>query len=212
MSLAAIAIVSFAVALSGALSPGPLLAITMGRAVRYGAREGPLLITGHSILELAMVVLLVFGFGYYLRNPVITSIIGLVGGCVLILFGVWMLFGTTFTFVDEFVENNKRQKSSSVLKSILSGIVVSFLNPYWFLWWITIGLTYLTLALPKGVSGILAFFIGHISADFLWYSIVSLFLAKGIKPYRFTAMLVIIKLCGIFLIGFGIFLIANVLT
>ncbi len=68
MSLFSIALSSFVIALSGALSPGPLLVVTMSRSISYGAREGPLISLGHSILELIMVTMLIFGFGYYLKN------------------------------------------------------------------------------------------------------------------------------------------------
>ncbi|MCM8765188.1 MAG: hypothetical protein NC830_07520 [Candidatus Omnitrophica bacterium] len=63
MSLSAIALSSFTIALSGVLNPGPLLAITVTRSLKYGAKQGPLLIFGHSILELVMVVFLVAAFG-----------------------------------------------------------------------------------------------------------------------------------------------------
>ncbi|MCM8759513.1 MAG: LysE family translocator [Candidatus Omnitrophica bacterium] len=211
MSLFAIALSSFGVALSGALSPGPLLAVTMSRSVHYGAKEGPLIGLGHSILELVMVVMLIFGFGYYLKKPMVVDIIGLVGGCVLILFGLWMVFSKEYImFVEETAKN--RQCQPSFLMSIFSGIIVSLSNPYWFLWWITIGLTYLSIAIPMGIPGVIAFFFGHISADLLWYSFVSFVLAKGVKPMQIFAMLIISKLCGLFLTGFGIFLIARVIV
>ncbi len=77
MSFISIALSSFAVALSGAISPGPLLAVTVTRSLSFGAREGPLLITGHSILEFIMVILLATGFGIYLRQPDFLKLSGL---------------------------------------------------------------------------------------------------------------------------------------
>ncbi len=99
--------------------------------------------------------------------------------------------------------------SSGPIKSIFTGIVISLSNPYWFIWWITVGLVYLSIALPEGIWGVAAFFIGHISADFLWYSIVSFFVARGIKPVNHKAFLFLVRFCGLFLAGFGFFLIMD---
>ncbi|MCX7704761.1 MAG: LysE family translocator [bacterium] len=210
MSLFTIALSSFVIALSGALSPGPLLAVTISRTISYGPKEGLFLSLGHSILEFALIILLISGFGYYLKKPAVADTIGIIGGCILILFGIWMLFTREFITFDGQIANTQKFKiSSSILRSILSGVAVTLSNPYWLLWWVTIGLTYLSIALPRGVSGILVFFIGHISADFLWYSLVSVFLAMGVKPTQLMVILIIMKFCGLFLLGFGIFLIAS---
>lgn len=203
MNLFTIATTSFIVAFSGALSPGPLLAVTVDRSLVKGAKEGPLLITGHSILELLLVILLVSGFSTYLKQPVFAKVSGILGG----FFLLWMAF-------------NIMQKSSSYLiaktklrnfpgSSIFSGIFVSLSNPYWSIWWATIGLTYLSIATPRGFQGITAFFLGHISADFLWYSIVSFSISKGKKKIRPRIHSIISACCGIFLGAFGVFLIVK---
>jgi len=84
------------------------------------------------------------------------------------------------------------------------GVIASISNPYWILWWTTIGLGYLVAAMKLGVGGVIIFFLGHITADFAWYSIVSLGVSRGKalikdKPYQ-----MIIRLCGLLLLGFGI--------
>ncbi|HPP13333.1 MAG TPA: LysE family transporter, partial [bacterium] len=57
MNLAAIGLTSFVIALSGALMPGPLLAVTVERSVRDGFIAGPLVVLGHGLLEVILVVL-----------------------------------------------------------------------------------------------------------------------------------------------------------
>ncbi len=68
--------------------------------------------------------------------------------------------------------------------SIISGAMVSLANPYWIIWWATIGMGYLMSAIKSGIAGVGAFFIGHILADLAWYSLVSFGISKGKKNYE----------------------------
>jgi threonine/homoserine/homoserine lactone efflux protein len=63
---------------------------------------------------------------------------------------------------------------------VIDGILTSASNPYWSLWWATIGLGYLLLSRGQGWRGVLAFFSGHILSDAAWY----LFVGAGISAGR----------------------------
>jgi threonine/homoserine/homoserine lactone efflux protein len=86
---------------------------------------------------------------------------------------------------------------------VVSGILGSLTNPYWTIWWVTIGLGYLVSALRYGIPGIIAFFSGHISADLLWYSMISYAVSRGQKIMGERGYRYLLSACGIFLIFFG---------
>jgi threonine/homoserine/homoserine lactone efflux protein len=86
---------------------------------------------------------------------------------------------------------------------VLTGILGSLSNPYWIIWWATIGLGYLISSMTYGIAGIVVFFIGHISADLAWYSLVSFAVARGRTLMGDKGYRLILLLCGIFLISFG---------
>lgn len=73
--------------------------------------------------------------------------------------------------------------SSSVPRAALSvmasGAVASLSNPYWILWWATIGAGYVTQALASGWAGVGFFFGGHILSDVAWLGLVSTVIAAG---------------------------------
>ena len=59
------------------------------------------------------------------------------------------------------------------------GVLSSLANPYWSLWWATIGLGLLTKAYALGFAGLVAFYLGHITGDLTWYSLISGAIAAG---------------------------------
>jgi threonine/homoserine/homoserine lactone efflux protein len=82
---------------------------------------------------------------------------------------------------------------------------MSIANPYWTLWWLTIGLGLVLGAQKGGLAAIVFFFLGHILADFGWYSLVSLAISKGRKFITLRIYRGIIFICAITLMGFSVF-------
>jgi threonine/homoserine/homoserine lactone efflux protein len=191
---------SFTLALSGALMPGPLLTITIAESARRGFRAGPLLMTGHALLELLLILAIIKGLGPYLRTPLIMGIIALVGGAVL----VWMGTDMIRTAGNLSLEGEGSEASSRHMPHpLLTGILASISNPYWTIWWVTIGMAYLMAAIKFGYTGVIVFFLGHISADFAWYSVVSYGISRGKKLFKNKSYQMMIRVCGLFLLGFG---------
>jgi len=195
--LGGIMLTAFVVGLSGALMPGPLLAVTLDESARRGARAGPLLILGHMILEGALVAGLAFGLAAVLAHRVVIGSIGVVGGVVMGWMGVGMLRSVGTLSLDA------ASAAPSRLHPVAAGIVVSLSNPYWTLWWVTIGAGYVVMGLRFGLPGILAFFAGHILADFAWYSLVSLSVARGRRFLTNRVYRGLVGVCGAALVLFG---------
>ncbi len=196
MELLGIFITSLMVAFSGAMIPGPLLTVTISESHQRGFWAGPLIILGHAILELALVVALVLGFKGIFTNHTFVGIIGFLGGLFLLWMGSDMLRGAIKKTMSFEISSFSKTK----IGPVAAGIFVSLSNPYWTIWWATIGVAYVLAALKFGVLGLIFFFTAHILADLIWYSAVSLMVVTGKrffgeKVYRGT-----IFACGIFLI------------
>ncbi|RDV84282.1 LysE family transporter [Ammonifex thiophilus] len=203
MNLFAVFGTSFLVALTGAMAPGPLLTVTLAESARRGKKVGPLLVVGHAALELLLVVLLVLGLAPFLSRPQVVAVIGMVGGLFLFWMGASLLRDVIKgrLVLDLGAAGNRELGGGGAGKLIGLGAAVSLANPYWSLWWATVGFAYLTIALPMGPLGVGAFFTGHILADFLWYSVVAWAIASGrhfLGPRFYRGIL---GLSGIFLLG-----------
>ncbi len=193
------------VGLSGAMMPGPLLTVTITETARRGFIAGPLLILGHAILEGALLIALGLGLGSFLIEPAVSISIAMIGG----LFLAWMGFQMAKDSYHERVklkdfEDIEPTSQSNSMHPILAGILVSLSNPYWTLWWATIGLGYITMSLKYGLAGIISFFIGHILADLGWYSMVSAGVVSGKRFLTQGVYRIIIIICGVFLLFLGV--------
>ncbi|MFO7849717.1 MAG: LysE family transporter, partial [Spirochaetia bacterium] len=82
---------SFLIALSGAMMPGPLLTATIGESVKRGAKAGPLIMSGHALLEGALVIALMFGLAPLLQRDTFFIGVSFAGAAILAWMSVGML-------------------------------------------------------------------------------------------------------------------------
>ncbi len=188
---------SFIIALSGAMMPGPLLTATISESSRRGFIMGPLLIVGHGILELALVIALLLGLAPFLQQPAVFVATALAGAAILL----WMAFGMFRSLPSlrlSWDGEHKRQNHP-----VVNGILMSVANPYWIIWWATIGLGYILYSWRFGLWGVAFFFAGHILADLVWYSIVAAAVSRGRRFLTDRLYRGLIAGCAVFLVLFA---------
>ncbi|MBN1257294.1 MAG: LysE family transporter [Planctomycetes bacterium] len=196
-NLALIFFSTFIITFSGAMMPGPLLSITISESARRGFIAGPLLMIGHSILEAVLVIALLFGLAPFLEQETVKAVIFFTGTAILL----WMAIGMFHNLPTlSLPVKGETTKSKNLF---LSGALVSMANPYWSVWWATIGLGLIVKFRETGVAGFLCFFIGHISADFVWYGAVAAAVAKGRRFLNDRRYRILIGACAAFLVVFA---------
>ena len=204
MSVGSVFILSFLTALSGALMPGPLLTVTIAQTARRGFLASVWLVAGHSLLELALVMGLVFGLERILKIKPVIGAISVLGGAMLLWMGWGMIPGAVQL---QTTAAGQGIHSMSFLGMMGTGMAVSISNPYWVIWWATVGVT-LFATLSKKSPGkapmkIGAFYLGHIMGDIVWYLAIGAAVATGRSFIRPEAYRVIVQICGVFLIFLG---------
>ena len=204
---------SFVMSLSGALMPGPLLTYTIARtlrAARGGWLTGPRVIAGHAALEGVLLCGLVLGVVEFLRAPIAAKIIGVAGALLLLYMGVGLI---RETLRGRGIDMDAREETAAGslvgrMHPILAGVLVSMGNPYWWIWWVTIGSAFL-LKFDISFSrwqALAAFFLGHEAGDLGWYSLVSAVLHLGRRGIPRGVSTVILGICGVVIIGFAFYL------
>ncbi len=202
--LLTIFVTSFVIALSGAMMPGTLLTVTISESSRRGFIAGPLLILGHGILELTLVIALLLGLAPLFRQEWFFIFISLAGGGILL----WLAFGMFRSLPSLSISFDVDQTHRRNL--VLTGVLMSVANPYWIIWWATIGLGYILHSRQYGFWGLLFFFSGHLLADFAWYAIISAAVEKGRTFFSDRIYRGIIGACAVFLVLFACYLLYKV--
>ena len=167
---------AFAIALTGAMAPGPYLTVTITRTIQHGRVNALLMLAGHAALEALLIVGFAFGLQDLLKQPTVLNALSVLGGGFLLWMGGLLLFGAVRGTV---VADLETVEVESRMGPVAHGAVVSLANPYWLLWWVTIGAALVAKGLSLGPIGVAAFFIGHELADLAWYAAVIIAVSSG---------------------------------
>ncbi len=205
-ALVAIFATSFLVSLTGALSPGPLTTLAVREGVRRGFWAGPALAAGHGAIELVLVVALALGLNRLLDEEWLTATIALVGGTFLLWLGAQIIRTAPrqeLVIGGQTGDGEPPAGAASVLGLAATGVAVSVANPFWMLWWATVGTADIATSLEEGAAGVGVFYGAHFLTDLGWLSVIALALATGRRIMSRRAYQGVLVACGVFLLGLG---------
>jgi threonine/homoserine/homoserine lactone efflux protein len=193
---------------SGVLSPGPLFFANLIYGSRQGFRGGVKMASGHTIVELPIILMLSFGLFHFSVTSVAHNVtlksIGLLGGITIVVFSMLRIRSVVIREKNNTIQVNHidGDKYSLRNKPILGGIIFSLLNPFFLVWWFTVGLKIISdsISLFGIVLGSLAVFIFHIWMDYVWLGGTSFLVQKGIS-------ILDVRFYNIFLLGLSILLV-----
>jgi len=194
--------IALATGFSGAVVPGSLLGVVVRETLSRGWTAGPIMMIGHGLLELVAVVLLATGLIRFARSPGVQGAIGLLGAAVLLFLGYQTLLIPGEAALPARAAGEGAAGGWVWLVGL--GAVMSMANPYWWLWWATIGAAHSQWAVQRGRAGAGTYFVGHILADVIWYSAVSIALGAGRTLFSPGALRGIYVACAVFLLGLGV--------
>jgi threonine/homoserine/homoserine lactone efflux protein len=197
-------LLAFAIGLTGALAPGPTLVATINASVAGGWTAGPKVTLGHMLTELVILLVIVAGLATVALQY--TTAIGVIGGLALVVFGVLTVTGSrTATLAGAGTGTGR-----AFANPYLAGFVTSVANPYFWIWWLSVGSAMVIAGLAGGLLLACVFMAGHWCADLGWYTVVSTGIAKGKTLLSDRTYRGIMVACGCFLVVFGAYYLARV--
>jgi threonine/homoserine/homoserine lactone efflux protein len=188
------------VSVSGVFSPGPLLFANLALSKYGGFWSGIKIAIGHTIIELPVIILLSLPFVVF--SPVnmtfsIMKIISFIAGAFLIVFGI--------LYVVRIIRANDSPhftiNTSRIQNPYLAGIMFTSLNPFFIVWWTTVGVKLISdsISLLGHPAGIAFLFFVHIWMDYAWLGLSSYLAFRGFniirsEYHKFITMLLTVPL------------------
>lgn len=188
--------IAVVISLSGVMTPGPVFAAAVAKGYKDQS-AGIKIALGHGLVEFPLMVLIILSLGYVFQNTAVKLGIGLVGGFLLVFLGIMM------------VKNRKDiaggNKDYIPYNSITTGVLTTSANPYFFLWWATVGALLISNAQEFGAIVVVAFAIVHWTCDLAWYSFTSFAVFRTKHLWTPLVHEVVFGACGALMIIFGIY-------
>ena len=188
------------ITVSGALAPGPLFFVTLSQGAKSGTKSGLLFSVAHTLIEFTLVMLLALGLLSVATEPAVRLAVGVAGGLALLIFGAIQIRGSFSQKTDE-----TKPKQMTSRKLLLIGLAFTGLNPYFIIWWLTIGATLILGSLEfGGLVGVVFMYVCHVWVDYVWLTLLANFAKRGAKILRFKWYRIMMAVFGAVLIYFGL--------
>lgn len=193
--LLSVIVISF----SGVMMPGPMFAVALTKSYQ-SPLAGTKMSLGHAIIEVPLILLIYFGFTRFFQNDVLQLVLSILGGSMIIWMGINM-FRTRHEVVSEIKDYS--------YSAFTAGIILSGLNPFFLLWWATIGSMLLLKMADFGIWGLVAFIVVHWTCDLVWLSFISITVYKTNSHWGKKTQEVVFIACSLLLVGFGIWFLVS---
>ena len=193
--LLSVVVISF----SGVMMPGPMFAVTLAKSYK-SPWAGAWISLGHAVIEVPLILLIYYGFARFFENEIVRLVLSILGSGMIVYLGISMFRART-----EVVRKGK----DLPYNAFTAGILTSGFNPFFLVWWATIGSMLIMRIVEFGLVGLIAFTVVHWSCDLVWLSLVSnaVYRTHSFWGQRFQEWIFIA--CSLLLVGFGIWFLAS---
>jgi threonine/homoserine/homoserine lactone efflux protein len=172
--------------------------------VREGSKSphaGALIALGHGTFEIPLMILIFTCYSYMndtIQAVSVKRIISIAGGIFLLLMSADMMISLR-------KKKEQSQERVSAGAAWISGMVLSAANPYFLIWWATVGAALTFDAAAFGFWGFLLFAFTHWMCDLIWYYLLSFLSYRGGSFFGETFQRTITLACALVLVYFGLF-------
>jgi len=195
--LLSVAVISF----SGVMMPGPMFAVTLAKSYK-SPWAGVWISLGHAVIEVPLILLIYFGFAQFFQISIVRLVLSIAGSGMIIWLGISMFRARTRVV---------RKGKDLPYNAFTAGVLTSGFNPFFLVWWATIGSMLIMRISDFDIIWLPVFIIVHWLCDLVWLSLLSnviyrthTFWGQRLQEWLFIA-------CSLLLIGFGLwFLISGI--
>jgi len=209
LDIAELLVTVVVVSATGALAPGPLFFYSVAEGARRGARAGIHASVGHMVVEFPYVLAIALGLEMVVGGGAARLWASIIGGGALLALGLLQLLSLR----GGWAENRASPAAWVGRNAVLMGAILTGLNPFFLLWWVTVGLKLVADALVlASLVGVLVMYLAHIWMDYAFLGLSAHLSRRGVSLLGSKGYRAIFALFSLALIYFGILFIATALT
>jgi threonine/homoserine/homoserine lactone efflux protein len=150
--------------LSGVMAPGPMFTMTLAKSLK-SPWAGVWVSLGHAVVEVPLILLVYFGLANFFQNEIVKLVLSVLGGGMIVWMGVGLLRAR---------RELAREGKDTSYNAFTAGILMSGLNPFFLVWWVTVGsLLLMSFLNAVGTWGLPLFIVVHWLCDLVWLTLVS---------------------------------------
>jgi threonine/homoserine/homoserine lactone efflux protein len=190
------------ISLSGVMAPGPVTATVVGKG-SHSPHAGPLVAIGHGIVEIPLMIAVFFGVGKLFGIPHLQAAIAVIGGAFMVVMGIGMLRSAS---------QSASGAGEHARSPLMAGILLSLGNPYFLVWWATVGAALIARSFEFGVIGFILLAAAHWLCDLIWSTFLSVLSFKGGQFFGRSFQRAIFVVCGVLLLIFSVRLVTGALA
>jgi threonine/homoserine/homoserine lactone efflux protein len=171
-----------------------MLAMVIAKSYR-SPWAGVWIALGHAVIEVPIILLIYLGFGRFFQNVIVQLVLSILGGGMIIWMGAAMFRARKAIVL---------QGKDLPYNAFTAGILTSVLNPFFWVWWATIGGMLVMKITDFGTGGLIALTLVHWSCDLIWLELLSVLVYRthALWGQRLQEWLFIG--CSLLLAGFGV--------
>ena len=164
-----------AISASGVLAPGPLFFANLAYGIHHDKWSGIKVAYGHTTVELPLIIILAAGLFTFDTAKKYASALGVIGGIAILAFA-----GLQIVSIIKQKRGDDTPDIAGSKDPFIVGIALSALNPFFILWWLTVGLKLIADSAAFGVTaGLAMLFALHIWMDYAWLGSTAYLASKG---------------------------------
>jgi threonine/homoserine/homoserine lactone efflux protein len=192
-----------AVSASGVLAPGPLFFMNLLFGTRFGMLSGFKVANGHAIVELPLIVFLAAGLVTFDSARKYSDTIALIGGMAILAFAAMQI--GSIVKQKSGLANKPTSDFASSKGPFVGGVILTALNPFFLIWWFTIGLKLILDSAAFGLmTGLAILFVFHIWMDYAWLGSTAYLASRGSRLLKSKYYPLLIAALSAVLVYYGI--------
>lgn len=171
--------------LSGVMAPGPMFTMTLAKSYK-SPWAGVQVSLGHAVIEVPLILLIYFGAAQFFQDMVVQLVLSVLGGGMIVWMGIGLFRSRKAV---------ARGGKDTAYSAFAAGIIMSGLNPFFLVWWVTVGSLLLMTFLEFSPQGLILFIVVHWLCDLVWLSLVSFtvyrahsFLGQRLQEWIFVVL------------------------